>query len=82
MLVCRETTGLVTDYVEGRLSTRDRLRFQWHLGLCRGCRRYLRQMRLTARSLGSLPAPVLPEHVREELERRFAGWFSDAGPQG
>jgi anti-sigma factor RsiW len=74
MLACRDVTALVTDYVESRLSPWDRLRFQLHLGLCRGCRAYVRQVRLTARSLGALPPPELPSHVEEELLRRFAAW--------
>ena len=74
MLVCRDVTALVTDFVEGRLSRWDRLRFQLHLGLCRGCRAYVRQMRLTARSLGALPGPELPAEVEAELLKRFEGW--------
>jgi anti-sigma factor RsiW len=71
---CRDVTALVTDYVEGRLSRWDRLRFQMHLGMCRGCRAYLRQMRLTARSLGALPPPELSPEVEAEMLRRFEGW--------
>jgi anti-sigma factor RsiW len=74
MLVCRDVTALVTDFVEGRLTRWDRVRFQLHLGLCRGCRAYVRQLRLTARSLGELPAPELPADVEAELLRRFEGW--------
>ena len=74
MPTCRQVTELVTDYVEGRLSAWDRLRFQAHLGLCRGCRAYVRQMRLTARSLGALPPPALDGHVEAELLKRFEGW--------
>jgi anti-sigma factor RsiW len=71
-LGCRDVTALVTDYVEGRLSPWQRLQFQFHLGLCLGCRRYVKQVKLTARSLGALPDPELPAHVEEELLRRFA----------
>lgn len=74
MPTCRQVTELVTDYVEGRLSAWDRVRFQVHLGLCRGCRAYVRQMRLTARSLGALPPPALDGHVEAELLKRFEGW--------
>jgi anti-sigma factor RsiW len=79
MLGCRDVTGLVTEYVEGRLSRSDRLRFQLHLGLCRGCRAYVRQMRLTARSLGALPPPRMPPDVEQELLRRFQDWRRPGG---
>lgn len=73
-MTCREITKLVTDYVEGALTLGDRLRFQLHIGMCRRCREYLRQMKLTAASLGRLPKPELPADVEEELLRRFDRW--------
>ncbi len=79
MLGCRDVTALVTDYVEGRLSLVDRLRFRFHLLGCRGCRAYVRQMELTARSLGALPPPALDAHVEAELLRRFEGWKKSSG---
>lgn len=74
MLSCQEVTALVTDYVEGHLSRWDRLRFQLHLGTCRHCRRYLRQLRATRAALSRLPPPPMPDDVRQELLRRFDRW--------
>ena len=73
-LTCRELTELVTDYLEGRLSFSQRVRFQMHLGLCLDCRAYLRQMKQTIRTLGGLPAEPIPPHIQEELLRRFRNW--------
>jgi len=74
MMACRQITELVTAYAEGELGLLDRLRFQVHLGLCASCRRYVRQMRATARSLGKLPEPELPRELEAELLRRFDDW--------
>jgi predicted anti-sigma-YlaC factor YlaD len=74
MLTCREVTELVTDYLEGRQTLVQRLRFEMHLGMCRSCRAYLRQMRSTVRALGSLPPDAVPPDVREELLHRFREW--------
>ncbi len=74
MLSCREMTELVTDYVEGYLSLADRMRFQLHIGMCRDCRAYVRQMKVTSRALAKLPPPVLSTELRDELLRRFEGW--------
>jgi len=68
---CKEITELVTDYVEGRLSLRQRLRFQFHLGTCRHCRAFLRQMRATIRLTGRLPEAPLPPSLEAELLARF-----------
>ncbi|RMH07011.1 MAG: anti-sigma factor [Nitrospirae bacterium] len=74
MLTCKDLTELVTDYLEGNLSPWQRVRFQIHLGLCFGCRAYLRQMRQTIRTLGKLPPEPFPPEIREELLRRFRHW--------
>jgi anti-sigma factor RsiW len=79
---CREITELVTDWAEGRLSLLDRLRFQVHLGTCRSCRAYVRQVRAAALAAGRLPAPELPRPLEEELARRFEGWKARRHPGG
>lgn len=73
-LSCKEVTEVITDYLEGNLSVLDWVRFQMHLGLCLGCRRYFRQMRLTIRTLGTLSAEPIPTAVRDELLQRFRMW--------
>lgn len=74
MLTCRELTELVTNYLEGRMSFMDRLRFRAHIGMCRDCHAYLDQMRHTIRTLGKLPAESIPPDVRELLLARFHDW--------
>lgn len=74
MLTCSEMTELVTDYLEKRLPFSKRLLFRMHIGMCRHCRAYLRQMRLTIRALGKLPDTPIPADVKAELLRRFDGW--------
>lgn len=71
MLSCQQVTEIITDYVEGRLSFGERLRVQMHLGMCHRCRAYLRQMKMTVRTLGKMPHEDIPEDVRRELLERF-----------
>jgi anti-sigma factor RsiW len=72
MLTCKELTEIVTDYLEGRLSFTQRLQFHMHVGMCRHCRAYLRQMRMTIRTLGKLPDEPMPEAVRDALLEHFS----------
>jgi len=74
MLTCNQITELVTDYVEGRLSLGDRVRFRMHVGMCKHCKEYLRQMRLTVKTVGQLPDEPMPSDVKDELLRRFRNW--------
>jgi len=67
-------TELVTDYLEGTLSWKDRLRFQFHLGTCRHCRAYLRETKLAVRTLGRLPQVEIPAKTMDALMERFRSW--------
>jgi len=78
-LTCTEMVEAVTDYLEGRLSFADRVRFQMHLGRCVGCRIYLRQMKQTIRALRRLPAEPIPPQVHDELVLRFRTWKRQSG---
>lgn len=77
MLTCQELTELVTDYIEGRLGLWDRLRFHMHIGMCRHCRAFLRDRRMTIKTLGKMPADPIPPEVREELIQKFRDWKRD-----
>jgi predicted anti-sigma-YlaC factor YlaD len=69
-------TDLVTEYLEARMPLMDRARFQMHLGMCSRCRRYLRQMKLSVRTLGMLQPESVPPQVMDELLTRFRDWKS------
>ena len=70
-MTCQEFVELITDYLDGSMSLLGRLRFHLHLGMCLGCRNYLRQMRQTIRTLGRLPVEPPPPGIREQLIERF-----------
>lgn len=74
MLTCQNITELVTDYLEGRLSLMDRLRFRMHIMMCKECRGYLIQMKNTVKAVGKLPEEPIPEDVHEELMKCFENW--------
>ncbi len=55
MLSCKELVARSSDFLDGQLSFRGRLAVRAHLGLCRHCRLFIRQMRLTQATLRQLP---------------------------
>ena len=71
---CREVVELMTDYLEGALTSHDRERFEQHIAGCDGCRAYLRQLRLTVRAMRSFEDAPIPERVQEELVQAFRNW--------
>ena len=73
-LSCHEVVELVTAYLEGALSRRDRKRFERHIAACDGCTAYLAQMRTTIRSVGAITEDDLSPAAREELVAAFRTW--------
>lgn len=76
MLRCKELTYLVCVERERGLSWRERAGIALHLGICRGCRRFYRQMRLLRvameRSERALAQPDLGQLSAEGRRRIHA----------
>ena len=75
-LVCREAVELMSDYLEGALSERDRVRLEIHLSACPHCSEYLAQMRRTLDLLGSIEPDELEPQVQDDLVALFRRWQS------
>jgi anti-sigma factor RsiW len=73
-LVCREVVELVTGYLEGPLSRRERRRFEAHLADCPHCTEYLAQMRATIRLTGRLEPDDLSAEMRDDLGELYRRW--------
>jgi anti-sigma factor RsiW len=78
-LVCQRAVELVTDYLEGALSRRERRRFEAHLAACEHCSEYLAQIRATIRAAGRVVPEDLSPEARDELVELFRRWRDDAG---
>ncbi|MCI0484589.1 MAG: zf-HC2 domain-containing protein [candidate division NC10 bacterium] len=74
MMNCREVTTSASDYIERRLNPLTRLGMLIHLAMCKGCRLYVRQLRLAIRGLRALgttrqPASVVDPHLLEHFRK-------------
>ena len=70
-LVCREAVELMSDYLEGSLSRRDRKRLERHLADCDACTAYLEQLRVTIAASGRVEPDDLDPEVLEGLVDLF-----------
>ncbi len=52
MMTCREVESFLDDYLEGTLPALVKVRFEFHLLVCKDCRRYIARYR-TAIGLGA-----------------------------
>jgi len=80
-LVCREAVELMSDYLDGSLSRRDRRRLEKHLAECDACTTYLEQMRVTIAASGSVSPDDLEPDVLEGLVDLFQR-FQNQSPEG
>lgn len=76
-LVCRQAVELVTDYLDGALSRRDRRRLEKHLGKCPNCSAYLEQIRATIRLTGTIEPDDLTPEAKEDLTELYRRWRAE-----
>jgi anti-sigma factor RsiW len=74
-MACKELVELITDYLEGTMSERDRKRFDAHLEECPWCVEYLEQMRETIATLGRLDEDSISPEARAQLLAAFRDWI-------
>jgi anti-sigma factor RsiW len=73
-LTCRELVELVTDYLDGSLSRRDRARFEAHIAACGNCTQYVEQFRETIRLTGTLRESDVSLEAETALLAQFEAW--------
>ncbi len=73
-MVCQQAVELVTDYLEGSLSHRDRRRLETHLRACPNCTAYVEQIRMTIALTGGVETEDLTPEARADLTELFRRW--------
>ena len=76
-IVCQQAVELVTDYLEGALSRRDRRRFERHLRACPNCTAYLEQIRATIALAGAIETDDLSPEARQALSDLYRRWRAE-----
>jgi len=73
MFRCSEVADRAGRLIDGELSPWQRLNIRMHLAICRGCRAFIEQMRVTAelaRRLNETEDPAVSEDVKAALRQR------------
>ena len=76
-LVCRQAVALMSDYLEQRLSGRDRARLERHLADCPHCHEYLAQLQVTVDALGRAEPDDLDPEALDQLVAVYRRWRHD-----
>jgi len=77
-IACRQAVELMSDYLDGRLEDRDRIRLERHFGDCPHCVEYLAQLRATIDALGRAEPEDLSDEALHELVDLYRHWQRDA----
>jgi anti-sigma factor RsiW len=78
-LECRQAVELVTDYLEGALSRRDRRRLEAHLRACPNCSAYLEQIQAVISMSGTIEPEDLNERASSHLIELYRRWREEGG---
>jgi anti-sigma factor RsiW len=85
-LVCEQAVELVTDYLDGALSRRQRRRFEAHIRACPNCSAYLEQIQAVIATSGSITPDDLTPQARDDLTALYRQWRGEQpmgeGPDG
>ena len=76
-IVCQQAVEMVTEYLEGALSRRDRRRFESHLRGCANCSAYLEQIRMTIELTGAMDPEELTPEAKQDLIDLYRRWRSE-----
>jgi anti-sigma factor RsiW len=74
-LECQQAVELVTDYLEGALSRRQRRRFEAHIRACPNCSAYLEQIQAVIAASGSITPEDLTTQARDDLTALYRRWY-------
>jgi hypothetical protein len=79
MLTCKQAVEMATDRSEGSLGFLARLRFDRHVRGCDGCRTYVRQLEVAARTVAHLPEPDISPGLNDALMAQFDSLAASPG---
>jgi anti-sigma factor RsiW len=76
-LECQQAVELVTEYLEGALSRRQRRRFEAHIRACPNCSAYLEQIQAVIATSGCITPDDLSSQARADLTALYRRWQGD-----
>ena len=80
MLSCKDVADRASALIDGELSTWDALQIRLHRAMCKGCGRFIEQMRLTDQ-LTARVADTGEQQQHEAEDGRFAEILSTLGKE-
>lgn len=74
---CAQVVEIVTAYLDGAMTPRERRRFEAHIGACEHCAEYVEQIRATIAVVGAIGPDDLSPTALAALRDACAAWAAD-----
>jgi anti-sigma factor RsiW len=75
-MTCAQLVEQLSDYLEDALRPDQMARVRVHLHNCGGCETHLGELRVTLRTLSSLPMENLPSEVEQNVLDIYRKWVA------
>lgn len=72
MLMCRELAGIASDYIDGELTTGKKLSVKMHLLMCRHCRSFIGNLRVSTELMRGHSSARVEEAVIDRINARVS----------
>jgi anti-sigma factor RsiW len=78
-IACEDLVEMLSDHLDGGLTSAERARLDDHLATCEGCTNALEQFRETISTTGRITEDQVDHRPREAFRAVFTRWLRDEG---
>lgn len=79
MLMCRDLARIASDYIDGELTTKEKLSVRIHLMMCRHCRSFIGNLRASIALMRGHSSMLVEESYINRLDEEIARALAMAG---
>ncbi|MEP3561135.1 MAG: zf-HC2 domain-containing protein [Marinobacter sp.] len=72
MLMCKDLAEIASDYIDGELATPQNLAIKMHLMMCRHCRSFIGNLRVSTDLMQAHSSSVPDEALMRKIDQRVA----------
>ncbi|MBZ2169667.1 zf-HC2 domain-containing protein [Marinobacter sp. F4216] len=80
MLMCRDLAGIASDYIDGELGFGKSLSIKVHLMMCKDCRSFIGNLRMSARLMQGHSSARVDGDVIDRIQDRVTAALEERKP--
>ncbi|QSP95683.1 zf-HC2 domain-containing protein [Marinobacter salinisoli] len=80
MLMCRDLAGIASDYIDGELSFGQSVSVKMHLMMCKDCRSFIGNLRMSTRLMQGHSSAQADDEVIDRIRQRVSSALQERQP--